>query len=91
MNQCLSTYNHSQQWHENSFHADGYVDVSGLQPVFIYHLKDHLGNVRIVLQAGSSSGTLKQSNDYYPFGMAYSVKIRNLQNQEQKNTKSRAC
>jgi len=52
-------------------HADGYVDVSGMQPVFIYHLKDHLGNVRIVLQAGGSSGTLKQSNDYYPFGMAF--------------------
>ncbi len=52
-------------------HADGYGDVSGLQPVFIYHLKDHLGNVRIVLQAGGSSGTLKQSNDYYPFGMAF--------------------
>jgi len=71
MNQHLSTYNHKQQWQENSFHADGYVNVSGIQPLFIYHLKDHLGNVRIVLQAGSSSGTLKQSNDYYPFGMAY--------------------
>ncbi|MDP2234924.1 MAG: RHS repeat-associated core domain-containing protein [Bacteroidales bacterium] len=52
-------------------HADGYVDVSGMQPLFTYHLKDHLGNVRIVLQAGGSSGTLKQSNDYYPFGMAF--------------------
>jgi RHS repeat-associated protein len=52
-------------------HADGYVDVSGMQPLFTYHLKDHLGNVRIVMQAGGSSGTLKQSNDYYPFGMAY--------------------
>ncbi|MDP2234920.1 MAG: RHS repeat-associated core domain-containing protein [Bacteroidales bacterium] len=53
-------------------HADGYGDVSGMQPVFIYHLKDHLGNVRIVMQAGGSSGTLKQTNDYYPFGMAFS-------------------
>ncbi|MDP2234918.1 MAG: RHS repeat-associated core domain-containing protein [Bacteroidales bacterium] len=71
MNQHLSTYNHKQQWQENSFHADGYVDVSGMQPVFIYHLKDHLGNVRIVMQAGGSSGNLKQTNDYYPFGMAF--------------------
>ncbi len=52
-------------------HADGYVDVSGIQPLFTYHLKDHLGNVRIVMQAGGSSGILKQTNDYYPFGMAY--------------------
>jgi hypothetical protein len=52
-------------------HADGYVDVSGIQPLFTYHLKDHLGNVRIVMQAGGSSGNLKQTNDYYPFGMAY--------------------
>jgi RHS repeat-associated protein len=52
-------------------HADGYVDVSGIQPLFTYHLKDHLGNVRIVMQAGGSSGILKQTNDYYPFGMAF--------------------
>lgn len=50
------------------FHADGYVDVSGIQPLFTYHLKDHLGNVRIVIRAGGSSGNLKQTNDYYPFG-----------------------
>jgi RHS repeat-associated protein len=37
----------------------------------VNHHKDHLGNVRIVLQAGGSSGILKQTNDYYPFGMAY--------------------
>jgi hypothetical protein len=54
-------------------HADGYVDVSGIQPLFTYHLKDHLGNVRIVLQAGGSSGILKQTNDYYPFGMAFTM------------------
>jgi hypothetical protein len=52
-------------------HADGYVDVSVIQPLFTYHLKDHLGNVRIVMQAGGSSGNLKQTNDYYPFGMAF--------------------
>ena len=50
---------------------DGYVDVSR-RPVFNYHLKDHLGNVRIVLQPGGNMyGTVVQSNDYFPFGMAY--------------------
>ena len=39
--------------------------------VFNYHLKDHLGNVRIVLQPGGLYGQLVQSNDYFPFGMAY--------------------
>jgi len=72
MNQHLNTYNLQEQWQENILHTDGYVDVSDLQPVFIYHLKDHLGNVRIVLQPGGYSGVaVVQSNDYFPFGMAY--------------------
>jgi hypothetical protein len=79
MNPRQSSYNHKEQRQENILHADGFVDVSGIQPLFTYHLKDHasttlstkLGNVRIVLQAGGSSGILKQTNDYYPFGMAF--------------------
>jgi hypothetical protein len=71
MNPHQSTYNLKEQRQGNILHADGYVDVSGIQPLFTYHLKDHLGNVRIVLQAGGSSGNLKQTNDYYPFGMAF--------------------
>ena len=52
---------------------DGYIDLTpGQQPVFNYHLKDHLGNVRIVLKPGGNMyGTVVQSNDYFPFGMAY--------------------
>ncbi len=52
---------------------DGYVDLTpGQRPAFNYHLKDHLGNVRIVLQPGGNMyGTVVQSNDYFPFGMAY--------------------
>jgi RHS repeat-associated protein len=34
-----------------------------------YNLTDHLGNVRSVV---SSSGTVLQSTDYYPFGLAFS-------------------
>jgi RHS repeat-associated protein len=63
-------------------HPDGYVDVSGIQPLFTYHLKDHLGNVRIVMQAGGSSGNLKQTNDYYPFGMAF---IKNAADSEEES------
>ena len=70
MKRCLIKFNHNQQWQQKRFHADGYVDVSGM-PVFNYHLKDHLGNVRIVLQPGGLYGQLVQSNDYFPFGMAY--------------------
>ena len=34
-----------------------------------YNIPDHLGNVRSVV---SSSGTVLQSTDYYPFGLAFS-------------------
>ncbi len=52
---------------------DGYIDLTpGQRPAFNYHLKDHLGNVRIVLRPGGNMyGTVVQSNDYFPFGMAY--------------------
>ena len=41
-----------------------------MQPSFYYHLKDHLGNVRAVVSAGTNNNTLvHQSNEYYPFGM----------------------
>ena len=34
-----------------------------------YNITDHLGNVRSVV---NSSGTVLQSTDYYPFGLAFS-------------------
>ncbi|MBN1767047.1 MAG: RHS repeat-associated core domain-containing protein [Prolixibacteraceae bacterium] len=33
---------------------------------FEYHMKDHLGNVRVVL---AQDGVIKQTTDYYPYGM----------------------
>ena len=62
-----------QRYPSRILFEDGYVDLTpGQQPVFNYHLKDHLGNVRIVLQpSGNMYGTVVQSNDYFPFGMAY--------------------
>jgi RHS repeat-associated protein len=53
---------------------DGYIDLTpGQQAVFNYHLKDHLGNVRVVLRPDLNNlfGAVVQSNDYFPFGMAY--------------------
>jgi RHS repeat-associated protein len=53
---------------------DGYIDLTpGQQAVFNYHLKDHLGNVRVVLRPDINNlfGAVVQSNDYFPFGMAY--------------------
>ena len=42
---------------------EGYVDLSN--STYYYYLKDHQGNNRVVL---SSSGTVAETNHYYPFG-----------------------
>ena len=44
---------------------EGYID-SALE--FNYYLKDHLGNIRKVINATTS--TITQTTDYYPFGLA---------------------
>ncbi len=50
------------------FFADGYIDCSGDEPVACFYLKDHLGNVRMVVD---EDGNIVQVNDYYPFGALY--------------------
>ena len=40
--------------------------MNGTTGTMEYHVTDHLGNVRVVL---NDSGEVIQSNDYYPFGM----------------------
>jgi RHS repeat-associated protein len=55
-------------------HGDGVVNLSGGSPQFDYHIKDHLGNVRLVITPESSNNpVVLQANDYYPFGMSYST------------------
>ena len=34
-----------------------------------YYLKDHLGNIRLVVNISGTGGTIVQQTDYYPFGM----------------------
>jgi RHS repeat-associated protein len=39
-------------------------------PVYLYNLKDHLGNMRLQVD---NAGTVVQQVDYYPFGMAIKI------------------
>ncbi|MCT4603362.1 MAG: DUF6443 domain-containing protein, partial [Marinifilum sp.] len=48
--------------------AGRYV-INGSSSDYEYHIKDHLGNVRMVL---NSSGANIQTNNYYPFGAVFS-------------------
>ena len=55
-------------------HADGFIDMSNPTPAFYYYLKDHLGNVRLVIAPNQSNQVqIIQANDYFPFGMSFST------------------
>ena len=45
--------------------VDRYVDLTTSTPTYYYYQRDHQGNNRAVL---SATGTVKETNDYYPFG-----------------------
>ncbi len=45
---------------------EGKIDKLTSSVEYHYYLKDHLGNTRVVFDG---AGTVKQKNDYYPFGM----------------------
>jgi len=47
---------------------EGYVDLSVTTPAYYYYLKDHQGNNRVVI---NSSGTVQETNHYYPFGSLF--------------------
>ena len=47
---------------------EGYVDLSASTPTYYYYLKDHQGNNRVVI---NSSGTVQETNHYYPFGSLF--------------------
>jgi RHS repeat-associated protein len=53
-------------------HGDGTISLNGSSVEYHYHLKDHLGNVRLVIAPdGNNQPVVLQANDYYPFGMAF--------------------
>ncbi|MDD2965244.1 MAG: RHS repeat-associated core domain-containing protein, partial [Bacteroidales bacterium] len=70
-------------------HPEGVVDVSNLsQPVVHYHLKDHLGNVRVVVNpSATNTALISQTNDYYPFGMCYTKNPGSFTNKRKYNGK----
>lgn len=43
----------------------------GTSYTFEFHVKDHLGNTRAIVQQEGSNVSIKQSTNYYPFGMDY--------------------
>ena len=45
---------------------EGYITLDGSTPVYHYFIKDHLGNVRVVMNEDGE--TVEQSTHYYPFG-----------------------
>lgn len=51
---------------------EGYITLDGTTPVYHYFLKDHLGNVRVVMNEDGK--TVEQSNNYYPFGGIFNSK-----------------
>ncbi len=61
-------YEYENDTLSKKFFADGYIDCSGDEPVACFYLKDHLGNVRMVVD---ENGKVVQVNDYYPFGALY--------------------
>jgi hypothetical protein len=58
-------------------HGDGTINLNGSSVEYHYHLKDHLGNVRLVIAPdGNNQPVVLQANDYYPFGMAYNMNFQ---------------
>ena len=54
---------------------EGYIDLANGN-AYYYYLKDHQGNNRVAL---SSSGTVIETNHYYPFGLMYANANSNIQ------------
>ncbi|MCW3787915.1 DUF6443 domain-containing protein [Plebeiibacterium sediminum] len=48
-------------------HSEGTITMNGSSAIYQYHLKDHLGNTRVVVDENNVSN---QVSFYYPFGMA---------------------
>jgi len=61
-----------------------YITMSGTAPTYHYYIQDHQGNNRVVF---NQSGTIEQTNHYYPFGMTFGEGIDNSDNRYKYNGK----
>ncbi|WP_291855344.1 hypothetical protein [Marinilabilia sp.] len=59
---------------EYILHAEGKYQVSEEDGGYQYNLKDHLGNVRMVVKGDETKKILDQT-DYYPFGMSMNMAL----------------
>lgn len=61
---------------------EGMVTMANGAYSYEYHLRDHLGNTRIVFKPGAGGTvTLLETTDYYPFGMSFSPRLSASVNQ----------
>ncbi|WP_321436024.1 DUF6443 domain-containing protein [uncultured Bacteroides sp.] len=63
---------------------EGYITMNGTTPTYHYYIQDHQGNNRVVF---NQSGTVEQTNHYYPFGMTFGEGIDNSDNRYKYNDK----
>jgi len=67
-------------------HADGTISLNDSSIEYHYHLKDHLGNVRLVITPdGNNQPVVLQAIDYYLFGKSYTKNIPSYGNVHQPN------
>ena len=64
MNYCGNVIYNGNSLSRILLDGEGYVIIPKT-PIYYFFIKDHLGNTRATLQ---SNGTVKQTNQYYPFG-----------------------
>lgn len=61
---------------ESVYHADGRAIKNGASWKYEYHIKDHLGNIRVTFVDDNNNGIIagpeiRSRNDYYSFGMEW--------------------
>ncbi|MCQ2142774.1 MAG: DUF6443 domain-containing protein [Bacteroidales bacterium] len=70
----ITEYRGNQVWRNGKLSYilfdGGYIDYQATDEPYVFYLKDHLGNNRVV---ATEEGIVLQTNHYYPFGMSYAT------------------